>query len=409
MIINVIESLIASYFFTNYFNLKINKYLYFVINFVLICSEINIDNLYYSYSITLPLVVASTAAVIAYFYANNDLWEIIFITFFDELIVGLTITVSLLFEDIVSSNIRTAIAKSLYFLIVSTVIYICKRWEIKLNSIYWKLLSIVAIVFYFAYTIISQFYLGMKLNSVLVFITLLSLGISVIGIAVIVYYISKLEQKHQETQFSLQKLEMEQSNYIQLSEVSKEIHIMRHDLKHDYQLINNYLEDNKYSKIKEIVNSRVEELNEVGLSINSANELINTIINYKIMIAHSKGINVNSKINVSEKLNIKDYHLNELLSNLLDNAIENCSKNNPQIDIYIEEDIVVFYLEVANKIDKSVLKSNPELNTSKKKGHHGHGIKSIQRIVNEYKGSIKIFEKDSEFHVSIIIPLNRPH
>ena len=32
MIINLLESLIASYFFTNYFDLKINKYVYFIIN-----------------------------------------------------------------------------------------------------------------------------------------------------------------------------------------------------------------------------------------------------------------------------------------------------------------------------------------------------------------------------------------
>ena len=70
---------------------------------------------------------------------------------------------------------------------------------------------------------------------------MLSLVLSVIGIAVIVYYISELEHKQQETQFSLQKLEMEQSNYQQLNNVSKEIKIMKHDLKHDYALIENYL------------------------------------------------------------------------------------------------------------------------------------------------------------------------
>ena len=42
MIINFLESLIASYFFTNYFDLKINKYVYFIINFVLISSVINL-------------------------------------------------------------------------------------------------------------------------------------------------------------------------------------------------------------------------------------------------------------------------------------------------------------------------------------------------------------------------------
>lgn len=407
MIINIVESLIAAYFFTNYFDLKINKRIYYILNFIPICLEINIVNSYIVSSILLQLLVALTATLNAYYFTKNNLWEILFITFFDELIVGLSITISLLTEEFVVPELRTIIAKILYFLIVYLVIYVYKSKEIKLNPIYWKLLTIVAVVFYFAYAILLQFYLGMKLSQHLIFITLLSLGLSVIGIAVMVYYISKLEREKQETQFSLQKLEMEQSNYKQLNEVSKEIKIMRHDLKHDYLLIENYLEENKYSEIKEMINSRVYDLEEVTHTVNSENKLINTIINYKKMIAQSKNIKVKYKINVSGRSYMKDYHLNELLSNLLDNAIENCSKNNSQIDIVIEEDVFL-YIEVVNQIDKSVLENNPNLHTSKIGENHGHGIKSIQRIVNEYGGSIKFFEKDLEFHVSIIIPINHP-
>lgn len=315
MIINFLESLIASYFFTNYFDLKINKYVYFIINFVLISSEINIFNYFGNFSVTLPLVVVLTATVIAKLATKNNLWEILFITFFDELIVGWTIILSLIIDCLIIFEVRTIIAKILYFIIVVAVIKICKVKEIKLVQMYWKLLTIVVIVFYFAYVILLQFYLGMKLNKILVFITLLSLGLSVIGIAVIVYYISKLEKQHQETQFSLQKLKMEQSNYVQLNEVAKEIKIIRHDLKHDYLLIGSYLENKNYSKINEIVKSRIKDIHEGTNTINSANELINTIINYKLMIANSKNIEVSCDLNVSNKIYMKDYHLNELLSN----------------------------------------------------------------------------------------------
>ena len=408
MIINFLESLIASYFFTNYFDLKINKYLYFMINFVLISSEINIFNSYITSSVILPLIVSLTATIIAVIKTKNNLWEILFISFFDELIVGLSITISLLVDGFVYPFIRSLIAKILYFIIVFIVIKICKEKEIKLESIYWKLLTIVVMVFYFAYTIILRFYLGMKMNKILVFTSLLSLGLSVIGIAVIVYYISKLEKQNQETQFSLQKLEMEQSNYVQLNEVAKEIKIIRHDLKHDYLLIGSYLENKNYSKINEIVKSRIKDLHEGVNTVNSANELINTIINYKLMIADSKSIEVNCDLNVSNKIYMKDYHLNELLSNLIDNAIENCSKNNPKINIIINEDVFL-YIEVINSIDVSVLNTNPNLITNKKGDIHGHGIRSIKRIVNEYNGNIKFFENGLKFHVSIIIPLNYPH
>lgn len=408
MIINFLESLIASYFFTNYFDLKINKYVYFIINFVLISSEINIFNYFGNFSVTLPLVVVLTATVIAKLATKNNLWEILFITFFDELIVGWTIILSLIIDCLIIFEVRTIIAKILYFIIVVAVIKICKVKEIKLVQMYWKLLTIVVIVFYFAYVILLQFYLGMKLNKILVFITLLSLGLSVIGIAVIVYYISKLEKQHQETQFSLQKLKMEQSNYVQLNEVAKEIKIIRHDLKHDYLLIGSYLENKNYSKINEIVKSRIKDIHEGTNTINSANELINTIINYKLMIANSKNIEVSCDLNVSNKIYMKDYHLNELLSNSIDNAIENCSKNDPKINIIINEDVFL-YIEVINSIDVSVLNTNPNLITNKKGDIHGHGVKSIKRIVNEYNGNIKFFENGLKFHVSIIIPLNYPH
>lgn len=408
MIINFVESLIASFFFTNYFDLKINKYVYFIINFILISAEINIDNIFNSYSITLPLLVASTVAVTAYFTVKNKIWEIIFISYLDQLIVGISIIVSLMLQNIVSNDTRVIIGKVLYFLFIYGILFIHKSKNIRLNILYWKLLTIVVIVFYFVYTILLQFYLGMKLNQTLVYIILLSLVLSVIGIAVIVYYISELEHKQQETQFSLQKLEMEQSNYQQLNNVSKEIKIMKHDLKHDYALIENYLKEKEYSKIMKIVESRMQEVQEVTTTINSNNNIINAIINYKMMIANSKNIKINYEINVSSKEYMKDYHLNELLSNLLDNAIDNCSKNDPKIEVFIEEDVFL-YLEVINKINDSVLNKNPDLRTSKLGGNHGHGIKSVKRIVNEYRGSVKFFEKDNKFHASIIIPLNHPH
>ena len=408
MIINFVESLIASFFFTNYFDLKINKYVYFIINFILISAEININNIFNSYSITLPLLVASTVAVTAYFTVKNKIWEIIFISYLDQLIVGISIIVSLMLQNIVSNDTRVIIGKVLYFLFIYGILFIHKSKNIRLNILYWKLLTIVGIVFYFAYTILLQFYLGMKLNQTLVYIILLSLVLSVIGIAVIVYYISELEHKQQETQFSLQKLEMEQSNYQQLNNVSKEIKIMKHDLKHDYALIENYLKEKEYSKIMKIVESRMQEVQEVTTTINSNNNIINAIINYKMMIANSKNIKINYEINVSSKEYMKDYHLNELLSNLLDNAIDNCSKNDPKIEVFIEEDVFL-YLEVINKINDSVLNKNPDLRTSKLGGNHGHGIKSVKRIVNEYRGSVKFFEKDNKFHASIIIPLNHPH
>lgn len=151
MIINFLESLIASYFFTNYFDLKINKYVYFIINFVLISSVINLFDYVKDYSIILPIIVALIASLIALFGTKNNYWEILFITFLDQLNVGVSIVFSLILENFVSTFVRVIIGKVIYFFITYMILYICKTKNIKLNYIYWKLLTVVVIVFYFAY------------------------------------------------------------------------------------------------------------------------------------------------------------------------------------------------------------------------------------------------------------------
>ena len=74
MIINFLESLIASYL-QIILILKINKYVYFIINFVFISSEINIFSYFYDFSVILPLLVVLTATVIAKIYTKNIFWQ----------------------------------------------------------------------------------------------------------------------------------------------------------------------------------------------------------------------------------------------------------------------------------------------------------------------------------------------
>lgn len=81
MIINFLESLIASYFFTNYFDLKINKYVYFIINFVLISSVINLFDYVKDYSIILPIIVALIASLIALLELKTITGNIIYYIF----------------------------------------------------------------------------------------------------------------------------------------------------------------------------------------------------------------------------------------------------------------------------------------------------------------------------------------
>ena len=58
-----------------------------------------------------------------------------------------------------------------------------------------------------------------------------------------------------------------------------------------------------------------------------------------------------------------------------------------------------------NTIGRSVLKSNPDLKSTKKDGSsHGYGHKIVEKIVKDHRGMIDYFEEGDMFGVQIILP-----
>ena len=63
-------------------------------------------------------------------------------------------------------------------------------------------------------------------------------------------------------------------------------------------------------------------------------------------------------------------------------------------------------IEIANRISKSVLESNPELKTSKKdREHHGMGINIIRQSVERLDGNIRFEENNGYFVVKLLLPI----
>ena len=58
---------------------------------------------------------------------------------------------------------------------------------------------------------------------------------------------------------------------------------------------------------------------------------------------------------------------------------------------------------IRNYIGTSVLRNNPQLNTTNKDyTGHGYGIKSIKKLVEKYNGDINITEENNYFVVHIM-------
>ena len=131
------------------------------------------------------------------------------------------------------------------------------------------------------------------------------------------------------------------------SKYNKEIRTIYNEMiqwKHDWQ---NHINVAMYMLKEKRYEEADKYLGEISNSINydrkyksfitTNNNVLNAIINSKIIVAVDKNIDINTSVNITEPIHIDDIDLCGLLGNLLDNAIEACerTKSNRFINIKI--------------------------------------------------------------------------
>lgn len=232
-------------------------------------------------------------------------------------------------------------------------------------------------------------------------------GIVLINI-VTVYLVIDLSKKNSVIKENemLRMQQVYQSNYIENAKAQYEIiRKMRHDIKNNYIVIGSLIKSGNIDKATKYINDNIHNFTLFANVINTNNDVVNAVINYKSAIAQELEIEV-SIITVLDFDGISDIDLCSLISNLFDNAIEACKKmnSNKHIDFSIKKDESVYYFSMKNTIGHSVLEGNPELNTTKKdKIIHGFGTKIINDIAKKYNGAFDYYEENGYFICRIIL------
>ena len=122
--------------------------------------------------------------------------------------------------------------------------------------------------------------------------------------------------------------------------------------------------------------------------------------------ARKKGIMIKAEIeNLGfEKMESMDF--TAVLTNLLDNAIEACEKEEmKELHVLVSQKRGYEAIVVKNRIAYSVLAHNPELVSYKKdKKAHGMGVLQVKHIVDKYEGIFDFYEENNFFNACAFIP-----
>ncbi len=189
----------------------------------------------------------------------------------------------------------------------------------------------------------------------------------------------------------------------------EKIRILQHDMRHQLRIINEHIVNGDLDEAKTFLEACQTGLNKTQTKVFCQNIAINATLSYYFDYAERNGINVSSKADIPNQMNINYSELAVVYANGLENAINACLKEpetkNTFIDLksrYSNDQIMI---EIKNTCSTPVKFNSKNIPITYSQGH-GVGIMSILAFAKKYDSIIEFFQIDQVFYFRLIINLD---
>ena len=187
-----------------------------------------------------------------------------------------------------------------------------------------------------------------------------------------------------------------------MQNIMEQIRGERHDFYKHISSLNHLVKTEKYEEAQKYINELCEERHTVvsKVVVDTGNYTLDSILNYEYERAKSEEIEIVYDCEVPKELELSPKDMSIILMNLLDNAIEAVRK---------EEEKKIMCKIVYRKPQLLIRVTNPcsgEVGTIGKTTknntvEHGYGLKNVEKVTDQYLGTMKVERKDNKFDVKI--------
>lgn len=417
--INIIESLLMAYLNISFLKLKMgNKYTHLILLSTILFIEICILNSIFHYEAIFLLVYIITIFLYDYFVSKNHYYEILMISTLTQTTVAVCNAFALFLVSIIlSMDIQDLLNNIIYFrgaIVLSKVIYAIAVYLLakvfrKMSMIwdnYFRCFLVIIICAHFCFSFYEKIIFSNQTNKLSAFISMVLLSVIVIVSIYQFYKLALDNMKKINDMILYQEIESLQKQFSSIEEQNIKMRIFRHDIQNVLILIRSYAEKADLDYIKEVIHNKEKELEEIKPISITGIMPIDIILNSKIEEISTKEITFNRKVIMSSLHNIDHLEFCLLLTNAINNAIENIGGERT-ISLAILETPHYIEIDIRNSVDQNVFDINPQLKSSKKdKTKHGFGIESMRRIVDKYSGIFFIDCDDKEFFLLMQLKYN---
>ncbi len=224
------------------------------------------------------------------------------------------------------------------------------------------------------------------------------------GIYYLVYKVTENMKNEAEKKLYQQMLEYEKRRYSDISAVELRIGKIKHDIKNQLNVVALQLSQKDYEGAQKTLSELSLNVNSTGTIINSGNSIADYIINTKLGKLKNAVIIVTGDSKILDFVDKLDVSI--MLGCMIDNVVDAVEKQQrAHVEISFFEKANHVNIICKNSIVESVLKENPELETTKEeKEEHGFGIKSVYEVAEKYKGAVSVYEENDMFCIHVLLP-----
>jgi len=235
-------------------------------------------------------------------------------------------------------------------------------------------------------------------------------------LSVLVFFIFESFQAHalqkERTALVEQQLRQEEHRYRLIDDQNSEIRAIKHDMANHLTSIHKLLAEAQYSEAVGYLDEYIKQASPALTRPVTGKPSVDALITEKIGLAESMGVAFDIKADRLSKIHVSPYHLNIILSNALDNALDACRRlprseiRHILLGIKTEGDNLC--VRITNSSPPTEIPSDGLPATSKDdKLRHGFGLSAIMRVAEKYGGVVLCEYGGGEFTLYVQL-MNHP-
>lgn len=202
-------------------------------------------------------------------------------------------------------------------------------------------------------------------------------------------------------------MEQQSENYHRMNQMDEELHSFRHDMKNHFLSLHTLLLQNQIAQAANYLEQISGQLTSSQSITNTENYVFDALLAEKKQIAAQHAINMDCELFLARRLEIDNTDMTILFGNLLDNAIEACTKEgivNPSIRLQMLCRGNLLHVRMSNTaLQAPEIKNGQFLSTKQNPQLHGHGMRHIQSIIKKYHGTMETTYEQGRFTISFML------